>query len=260
MPRTVEEWQHVASKFNSLWNFPMCLGAMDGKRFLVTKPPNTGSEYYDYKTNHSIIMLALVDAEYKFMYVDIGAQGRASDAGVWDRSNLRAYLEGNRLDVPPPSTLPFSTLKSPYVIVGDDAFPLKTYLMKPFPGKNLTHDQQIFNYRLSRARRVSENAFGILAAKFRVFRSAITSKPEYVSKLIFASVVLHNYLRDNCRASDAQFIDWNEGDEVPMGIFQNLSEVARGPSNDAMAVRETLKNYFVTIGSIPDQEKNALLH
>ena len=92
--------------------------------------------------------------------------------------------------------------------------------MKPFPGKNLTVDQQIFNYRLSQARRVvdqqifnyrlsqarrvSKNAFGILAAKFRVFRSAIISKPEYVNKLIFASVVLYNYLRDNCRGSDAQ--------------------------------------------------------
>ena len=259
-PRTSEEWQHVASKFNCYWNFPMCIGAMDGKRFLVTKPPNTGSEYYDYKSNHSIIMLALVDADYKFLYVDVGAQGRASDASVWDRCNLHAYLEGDRLDIPQPSTLPFSTVKSPYVIVGDDAFPLKTYLMKPFPGKNLTADQQIFNYRLSRARRVSENAFGILAAKFRVFRSAITSKPEYVNKLIFASVVLHNYLRDNCRGSDAQFIDWDEDVEVPVGIFQDLPEVARGHSNDAKVVRETLKNYFVSIGKIPGQERNALLH
>ena len=238
----------------------MCIGAMDGKRFLVTKPPNSGSEYYDYKTNHSIIMLALVDSDYKFMYVDVGAQGRASDASVWDQCNLRGYLEGNRLDVPPPATLPFSQIKSPYVIVGDDAFPLKTYLMKPYPGKNLTAEQQIFNYRLSRARRFSENAFGILAAKFRVFRSAITSKPEYVNKLIFACVVLHNYLRDNCRVSDAQFIDWDERDEVPLGIFQELLEVGRGHANDAKTVRETLKNYFVTIGKIPGQERNALFH
>ncbi len=131
---------------------------MDGKCFLI-KPSNTGSEYYDYKTNHSIIMLALVDAEYKFMYVDVGAQGRASDASVWDRCNLRAYLEGNRLAVTPSSTLPFSTTKSPYVIVGDDAFQLKTYLMKPFPGKCLTDSQLIFNYRLSRARRIVRKCF-----------------------------------------------------------------------------------------------------
>lgn len=259
-PTTTEEWQQVASQFYSSWNFPMCIGAMDGKRFLITKPPNTGSEYYDYKTHHSIIMLALVDADYKFMYVDVGAQGRASDASVWDRCNLRAYLEENRLAVPPPSLLPFSTTNSPYVIVGDDAFPLKTYLMKPYPGKSLTDDQQIFNYRLSRARRVSENAFGILSAKFRVFRSAITSKPENVSKLIFASVVLHNYLRVNCRASDIQSIDCDEETDRAHGIFQQLQEVGRGHSNDAKVVRENFKNYFVSIGKIPGQERNALLH
>lgn len=76
-------------------------------------------------------------------------------------------------------------MKSPYAIVGHNAFPLKIYLMKPFPGKNLTADQQIFNYRLSRARQVLENVFGILAAKFRVFRAAITLKPEYVNNICF---------------------------------------------------------------------------
>ena len=162
------------------------------------------------KSNHSIIMLALVDADYKFLYVDVGAQGKTNDASVWDQCNLRAinkykksaYLE-DRLVTHNLQRCLF-LVQSPYVIVGDDAFPLKAYLMKPFPGKNLTADQQFFNYRLSRVRRFSENAFGILAAKFRVFRSAIISKPEYVNKLIFASVVLHNYLRDNCKGSDAQ--------------------------------------------------------
>ncbi|XP_063602319.1 uncharacterized protein LOC134778434 [Penaeus indicus] len=129
LPSTSEEWKQVASDFYSSWNFPMCIGAMDGKRFLMRKPENTGSEYCDYKSRHSMIMLALVDAHYKFMYVDVGAQGRSSDAGVWDRCKLREYLEKEKLQVPPPDTLPFSDQKVPYVIVGDDAFPLKNYLM-----------------------------------------------------------------------------------------------------------------------------------
>ena len=161
----------------------MCIGALDGKRFLIRKPANSGSEYYDYKTHHSIIMLALVDANYKFLFVDVGAQGRACDGGVWDQCNLRKYLEEKRLHVPGEALLPHSDIKSPYVIVGDDAFPLKSYLMKPFPGKNVSDDQRIFNYRLSRARRVSENAFGILAAKFRVFQAPINSSPENVCKI-----------------------------------------------------------------------------
>ncbi|KAK4314107.1 hypothetical protein Pmani_014596 [Petrolisthes manimaculis] len=100
LPTSSSEWQEVASTFSTAWNFPNCLGALDGKRFLVIKPSNSGSEYFDYKSHNSVIMLALVDADYKFLYVDVGGQGRASDAGVWDRCNLRKYLEENKLKVP----------------------------------------------------------------------------------------------------------------------------------------------------------------
>ncbi|KAG0713730.1 Protein ALP1-like [Chionoecetes opilio] len=151
LPTTSAEWQEVASGFSNVWQFPNCIGALDGKRFLVIKPDNTGAEYFDYKSHHSVIMLALVDASYKFLYIDVGAQGRASDAGVWDKCNLKKYIEDKKLQVPSESPLPYSSTQSPFVIVGDDAFPLKTYMMKPYPGKNLTGDQRIFNYRLSRA-------------------------------------------------------------------------------------------------------------
>lgn len=270
LPTTAGEWQQVANLFSTLWNFPMCMGAMDGKRFLIRKPGNSGSEYYDYKTHHSIIMLALVDANYKFLYVDVGTQGRASDAGVWDKSNLRKYLEEKRLQVPADGLLPHSKSQSPYVIVGDDAFPLKTYLMKPYPGQNLTPDQRIFNYRLSRARRVSENAFGILAAKFRVFESAIHSNPIYIKKIIFASVALHNYLRSNCSTYITQDMLQREDierDTVVPGaweqmpyVFQDIHGNGRGCSNDAKKVRDTLKEYFINTGQVPWQERMALHH
>ncbi|XP_063615556.1 uncharacterized protein LOC134788653, partial [Penaeus indicus] len=171
------------------------LPCVSGKRVLVRKPANSGSEYYDYKTNHSIIILALVDANYKFLYVDVGAKGRASDAGVWDKCTLRECIERQQLQIPPSENLPFTNTKAPYVIVGDDAFPLKTYLMKPYPGRIITKEQTIFNYKLSRARRVSENAFGILASKFRVLMQPIASKPDNIKDIIFATFVLHNFLR-----------------------------------------------------------------
>ncbi|XP_045111451.1 uncharacterized protein LOC123504747 [Portunus trituberculatus] len=122
LPTTTDQWENVASEYYRLWNFPLCIGAMDGKRFLVRKPPNSGSEYYDYKLHHSIIMLAVVDAHYNFLYVDVGTQGRVSDAGVWDRCSLNNYLQENKLQVPDSTVLPFTTSKSPYVLVGDDAF------------------------------------------------------------------------------------------------------------------------------------------
>lgn len=172
----------------------MCLGALDGKRVLIQKPANSGSEHYDYKGHFSIILMALVDSDYKFIYVDVGTNGCASDAGVWSRCSLSAALESNSLFIPSPEPLPCSNTPSPYVIVGDDAFPLKTYLMKHYPGLDLEEEKRIFNYRLSRARRVSENAFGILVSRFLVYRQPIrTSK--CVTKVVLAPVVLHNYLR-----------------------------------------------------------------
>jgi hypothetical protein len=100
------------------------------------------------------------------MYADVGVNGRASDSAVWEVSNLKHALETNSLNIPGPRQLPNCNMSLPFVIVGDDAFPLKTYLMKPFPFRNQNPEQRIFSYRSSRARRTVENAFGILANRF----------------------------------------------------------------------------------------------
>lgn len=114
------------------------------------------------------MLLALVDANYNFMYVNVGSQGRISDGGVYKHSELNRKLENNQLNVPAPEMLniPYLT-KIPYVILGDQAFALSTHLMTHFAGIHPKRSKErIFNYRLSRARRVVENAFGILSAKF----------------------------------------------------------------------------------------------
>src|SRR5262249_54852981 len=82
--------------------------------------------------------------------------------------------------------------------IGDEAFQLDTNTMKPYSHRNATPAQRVFNYRLSRARRVVENSFGLLAARFRVLERPIPLRPCVVDKLVLAACVLHNFLRDKC--------------------------------------------------------------
>ena len=80
MPKTPTEWKTVADRFATRWNFPHCLGAIDGKQVVILKPGKSGSTYLNYKHTFSIVLMALVNSEYNFMYVSVGAQGPMSDA------------------------------------------------------------------------------------------------------------------------------------------------------------------------------------
>lgn len=140
--------------------------------------------------------MAVVDSNYKFMYVNVGAQGRMSDAGIFNNCRFFRAIQKNELGLPCQEFLAGTELSIPYMVVADDAFPLTINIMKPFTRRSTNISQRIFNYRLSRARRVVENAFGILSAKFRVFRAPILLKLSTTRSLVLACVCLHNFLLD----------------------------------------------------------------
>ncbi|KAJ4934775.1 hypothetical protein JOQ06_007557 [Pogonophryne albipinna] len=127
------------------------------------------SEYRNYKGFFSIVLMALVDADYKFLWIDVGSDGSSNDASIYNGSELKEGLESpnNIFNLPENKYLPGDDVPVPYYIVGDNAFGINKSLMNPFPIRNMEHHGRIFNYRLSRARRVVENAFGILAHKLR---------------------------------------------------------------------------------------------
>lgn len=79
---TVDDWKTNANDFFTKWNFPNCLGSIDGKHIRIDQPQHSGSMYYNYKHFFSINLFAISDANYKFIAVDIGAYGRESDGGV----------------------------------------------------------------------------------------------------------------------------------------------------------------------------------
>lgn len=126
--------------------------------------------------------MAVVDATYQFRYVSVGAQGRASDAGIFAQSDLKGALDRGLLRIPSAKPLPGSAIEAPYMFLGYDAYPLRCDLMKPFPFCQMDHDPRVFNYRLCRAHRVVENGFGILANWWRIFRTTIMLNPDKVRK------------------------------------------------------------------------------
>lgn len=202
---TAEDWLRISETFNERWNFPYCLGALDGKHIVIQAPNNSGSTYYNYKGTHSIILMATVDANYKFTYIDVGCNSRASDGGVFENSSLKQGLEENTVRLPPPEPLPGREIPVPYVFVADDVFAMRSYILKPYPFRNQPAPNRIFNYRLSRARRIVENAFGIIANRFRVLRRPINLCPNTVENIILAICTLHNLLLSTNKSRSAYF-------------------------------------------------------
>jgi len=110
--------------------------------------------------------LAICDANYIIRFVDIGAYGRRSDGGIFKDSAMGKAFDEGHMNIPQPAAISDSPVL-PYCLVGDKAFPLKSYLLCPYPGRGgLTPEQKVFNYRLSQARRLIENTFSILASQW----------------------------------------------------------------------------------------------
>ncbi|XP_037918449.1 putative nuclease HARBI1 [Hermetia illucens] len=124
---------NAANDFNYQWNFPNCVGSIDGKHIAIKCPPKAGSMFFNYKGYHSIVLLAVADAKYKFSYIDVGAYGSEGDAGVFSSSKLGKAMANESLPVPPDAKIHDKRL--PFFFVGDDAFPLGKRLIKPYVPK-----------------------------------------------------------------------------------------------------------------------------
>lgn len=261
-PTTPNGWRQVAQDFWDRWQFPHCCGALDGKHIAIKCPPNSGSIFYNYKGFYSIILLALVDADYRFLWVNVGANGSSGDAQIFNNSDLRDSIITGGIGFPPPEPLPRDDQPTPYFIVGDDAFGLRTWLMKPHSKRNLTDPERIFNYRLSRARRIVENAFGILSQRFGCLLTTLRQDPETVNSIVMACVVLHNLMRIRYprqlpdvdqEGPDHQVIPgaWRQNNE----LIDAIADI-RGGNRDtraAKAQRQYLTAYFNTVGAVPWQ-------
>ena len=182
--------------FYERWDFPNTVGPLDGNQLHMRAPDSSGTTFFNYKKSFSINLMAIVDADYKFLVVDIGQIGSASDGGMWDNSNFGSAWNRDQVNMPPPTPLPGTETDIPYVLVADEPFPLKPNLMHPYPGRESANNmrKRRYNYRLSRARRVVENAFGILANGWRFLFNPVDANLEKLTMMANAACVLNNLL------------------------------------------------------------------
>lgn len=247
-----------ATEFWTKWNFPNCVLAIDGKHVRIRCPKKTGSLFFNYKDYFSIVMLAMVDANYKFIAIDVGSFGREGDSGIFLKSTMGQQILDDSFGLPEKKQLPGSEKVLPHVIVGDEAFRLHTNIMKPYTRQSSRHDKSkaIFNYRLSRARRVTENAFGLLSQVFRVFYQPINIEPMTCDDLIIVTCCLHNLLRDGYLEESGQAF-FAEYDSSEMVLKNNIIPITRDGgflNAEGFSVRDSFKDFFNNEGSVSWQE------
>ena len=234
---SAQRLERIAQEFWQMWNFPNCVGAIGGKLVEINK-------------TSSVVLLALVDATHRFIAVDVSKNG--NDA-IFQNSNLGKGLSNDKFRLPKCKPFPGTQTPMPHVIIGDDAFPLKPYLMRPYPVTTPRDtSKQHFNSRLSRARRVVETTFRILTHRFPVFEKRIQLKPDFVDKVIFTTCILHNYI--GVRPGHLDIETRGEEKQYKGKKARKASLPKQGGNSTVLAlqIRDTFKNFFQTAAAKAD--------
>jgi hypothetical protein len=100
--------------------------------------------YYNYKHYYYILLQGLAYARYRFIAIDVGAHGKRSDGGIFRHSSLYQLLSSNNFNMAHDKKLPISDVELPFVILGDEAYLLLSYLMRPYPRRQLTESRRLF--------------------------------------------------------------------------------------------------------------------
>ncbi|XP_055627766.1 uncharacterized protein LOC129778273 [Toxorhynchites rutilus septentrionalis] len=233
-------WESTAQRYYELWDLPNCIGSIDGKHCRINKFSKTGSHYYNYKSFFSVVLMACANADGIFLTIDVGEAGRMSDGGVFRSSTLGRLLDKEKLLIPEVTPLPNDELDFPFYFVGDEAFPLKKNLMRPYPQRLLDNEKRIFNYRLSRGRKSIECAFGMLTSKFEIFQRPILCQEESAISIIKSACVLHNFIK--LREGTFSIPQVAKHNRLYRNILaHNSSTNKKSPSE----LRDYLKSYFL---------------
>lgn len=255
-PDSAEEWQDVARGFESQWDFPNCVGALDGRELYIRAPPANTESASNNKEQFSAVLMGLVDNNYRFLYADVGWNGRVLSSGQLNGCILGDALDKRLANIPGPALLPGSDRHTPLVVVADKTFPLKENLMKPYRARKPSSEQQVFNYRLSRASQVANDAFTVMGKRFRILQAPFNmqSAAYKIEDIVLTCCALHNFLCDE--AGDKYFgnILEQEEDKFVLKWWKAALPVGTNAPTKAKLTRDDLCAYFISeAGAVPSQ-------
>ncbi|CAM5073258.1 unnamed protein product [Natator depressus] len=221
--------------------FPNCGGAIDGTHIPILAPEHQAGEYINRKGYFSVVLQALVDHKGCFPNINVGWPGKVHDTRIFRNSGLFQKLQEETLF--PDQKITVGDVEMPIVILGDTAYPLMPWLMKPYTG-SLDSSQELFDYRLSKCRMVVECAFGCLKAHWRSLLTRLDLSDTNIPTVITACCALH----DICESKGEMFrAGWEvEANRLTPGYAQPDTRAVRRAQEGEVRIREALKTSFMT--------------
>ncbi|CAJ0603086.1 unnamed protein product [Cylicocyclus nassatus] len=237
-PLTRERLQAIANATHDRYDYPRAVGFMDGKHVRIEKPAHSGSSYWNYKNYYSIILLAICDCDYRILLYDVGAAGRAGDAGVYRSSAIKEFLDANDHLFPPTEDLD-RVGPVQYHILVDGGFGQDLRFVRPYRDAEAdTPEKRRFNSRHSRARRMIESTFGILARRFQILMHPMQVDPARAARIVKALLILHNLLP---RRQDTHGGQQGSSEEALHSVERTIAETG---ASAAKTARERITLYY----------------
>ena len=233
-----EKLNELVDGFKTKWGVPRCVGAIDGCHIPIASPASNRTDYYNRKGWYSLLLQG-VDHSYCFIDINVGWPGSVHYAHVFANSSIYKKITEEKLL--PCCTLAIGGVNVPLFLIGDSAYPLQTWLMKPFThGTDLTAQQKTYNYRLCRARIVVENAYGRLKARWRRLMKRNMSI-ENIPNVVTAACILHNVCEIHGESFNEAWLHEIQGSELQQ---PNPGSVRDSNGDRPKHIRDALVFYF----------------
>ena len=243
-PNNEQQFREKMLDIEERWQFPCCWAAIDGCH-IPLRCPDGGlaacKDYHNFKNFYSIVLMAMVDAKYRFIWGSCGFPGNSHDSIIFQSTQL--WTNVSERQAIPSIGKDLGGVTVPPLVLGDSAFPFQTWLMKPFTNAGLSPQESYFNYRLSRARMTTGCAYGKLKGRWRVLLRKCESPPEKVCTVTLTCIVLHNICikREDTLSNQLDLtIDPETNERRPREVIReilNMRNCQKVPDNSRQAAR-----------------------